>query len=142
LLIAFAVVFIDHRLTRRPHPPRRTTMGFTRRIDTDLSYEQVVIAAEAAFADRGFGTLTESRSPRHSGTSSTSTPTRRSSSAPAIPSPSTALDIDPSVATLLPCNVVVRTESGRIVVEALGPAIRAQLSGNAALADVAAVKEA
>ena len=48
-----------------------------------------------------------------------------------------ALEIDPRVATLLPCNVVVRTENGHTVVEALDPKIIAEVPGNAALAPIA-----
>jgi len=48
-----------------------------------------------------------------------------------------ALQIDPRIATLLPCNVVVRTENGRTVVEALDPRIIAEIPGNPALAPIA-----
>ena len=47
-----------------------------------------------------------------------------------------ALVADPSVATLLPCNVVVRTENGRTVIEALDPTMMAT-SGVPELAEVA-----
>ena len=49
-----------------------------------------------------------------------------------------ALEIDPRVATLLPCNVVVRTENGRTIVEALDPKIIADVPGNPALVPIAA----
>ena len=45
--------------------------------------------------------------------------------------------LDPRVATLLPCNVVVRTEHGRTVVEVLDPAMMADVSGVPELAEVA-----
>lgn len=41
------------------------------------------------------------------------------------------------VATLLPCNVVVRSEDGRTVVEALDPKIVAEVPDNPALAPIA-----
>ena len=56
LLIAFAAYFLT--------PPTRRSDGdsmteFTRRIDTDLTYEDAVAATKAALQDQGFGTLTE-----------------------------------------------------------------------------------
>ena len=48
-----------------------------------------------------------------------------------------ALEIDPRVTTLLPCNVVIRTENGRTVVEALDPSIIADVPDNPALRPIA-----
>ena len=48
-----------------------------------------------------------------------------------------ALKADPRVAALLPCNVVVRTEAGRTVVEALDPNLIAVIPDNDALRPVA-----
>ena len=48
-----------------------------------------------------------------------------------------ALEIDPRIAALLPCNVVVRIENGRTVVEALDPKIIAEIPDNPALAPIA-----
>ncbi|KAB7745356.1 DUF302 domain-containing protein [Nostocoides sp. F2B08] len=49
-----------------------------------------------------------------------------------------AVAADPSVGTLLPCNVVVRVDGDHVVVEALDPKIMAQLSDGDALAEVTA----
>ena len=49
-----------------------------------------------------------------------------------------AVSADPSVGTLLPCNVVVRVEGDHVVVEALDPSIMSQLSDGDALAEVTA----
>ncbi len=50
-----------------------------------------------------------------------------------------ALQVDPSIGLLLPCNVVVRAiDAGRTRVEAIDPDIIVTLTGNPALADVAA----
>ena len=49
-----------------------------------------------------------------------------------------AVSADPSVGTLLPCNVVVRVERDHVVVEALDPSIMSQLSDGDALAEVTA----
>ena len=114
-------------------------MGFTRRIDTDLPYEQAVVATKAALQDQGFGTLTEidvRQTLKDKLDVDTHPQLIIGACNPQLAH--RALGIDPSVATLLPCNVVVRTENGHTVVEALDPAIMAQLSGTADLADVAA----
>ncbi|HET7400081.1 MAG TPA: DUF302 domain-containing protein [Intrasporangium sp.] len=50
-----------------------------------------------------------------------------------------ALEAEPSVGLLLPCNVVVRSlGANRTAVEAMDPGILVQLTDNPALADVAA----
>jgi uncharacterized protein (DUF302 family) len=49
-----------------------------------------------------------------------------------------ALTADPSIGLLLPCNVVVREQDGRTVVEALDPGVMVALTGNAELEPVAA----
>lgn len=49
-----------------------------------------------------------------------------------------AVSAEPSVGLLLPCNVVVRAEGDRTVVEAMDPDTMVELTGNASLADVAA----
>jgi uncharacterized protein (DUF302 family) len=49
-----------------------------------------------------------------------------------------ALDVDPEIGLLLPCNVVVRAdESGPTTVEALDPATMLELTANPALKPVA-----
>ncbi len=48
-----------------------------------------------------------------------------------------ALEIDPRVAALLPCNVVVRTDNGRTIVEALDPKLIAEIPANPALTPIA-----
>lgn len=50
-----------------------------------------------------------------------------------------ALEVEPSIGVLLPCNVVVRSlGTGRTLVEAMDPATMVELTGNDQLADVAA----
>jgi uncharacterized protein (DUF302 family) len=48
-----------------------------------------------------------------------------------------AVQAEPSVGLLLPCNVVVRAAGGQTLVEAMDPAIMVELTGNEALQDVA-----
>ncbi len=48
-----------------------------------------------------------------------------------------ALDAEPSVGLLLPCNVVVRAGDGGTIVEAIDPRMLVTVTGNAALAPIA-----
>lgn len=48
-----------------------------------------------------------------------------------------AVQAEPSVGVLLPCNVVVRSSQAGTVVEAMDPAVMVELTGNQSLADVA-----
>jgi uncharacterized protein (DUF302 family) len=48
------------------------------------------------------------------------------------------LEAEPSLGTLLPCNVVLRADGAGTVVEAMDPAAAMALSGSAEVADVAA----
>ena len=48
-----------------------------------------------------------------------------------------ALEADPRIASLLPCNVVVRTEGGRTIIEAVNPQLLAEVSGSPALGAIA-----
>lgn len=113
-------------------------MGFTRRIDIDVPYDQAVTATKAALAEQGFGTLTEidvRQTLQDKLGVDTDPQVIIGACNPQLAH--RALGIDPRVATLLPCNVVVRTEGGRTVVEALDPAMMADVSGMAGLAEIA-----
>ena len=113
-------------------------MGFTRRIDIDLPYDEAVTATKAALQEQGFGTLTEidlRQTLKDKLDVDTDPQVIIGACNPQLAH--RALGIDPRVATLLPCNVVVRTEDGRTVVEALDPAMMADVSGVPALAEVA-----
>lgn len=48
-----------------------------------------------------------------------------------------ALEAEPSIGLLLPCNVVVRDLDGRTVVEVINPATMTQLTGNPEVAGLA-----
>ena len=114
-------------------------MSFTRRIDTDLPYDQAVAATKAALQEQGFGTLTEidiRQTLKDKLGVDTDPQVIIGACNPQLAH--RALGVDPRVATLLPCNVVVRTERGRTVVEALDPGMMADVSGVPELADVAA----
>lgn len=114
-------------------------MGFTRRIDVDLDYDTAVAATKSALQEQGFGTLTEIDVRQTLQEKlGVDTPAQVIIGACNPQLAHRALAVDPRVATLLPCNVVVRTEGGRTVVEALDPTIMADVSGCPELTDIAA----
>jgi uncharacterized protein (DUF302 family) len=119
-------------------------MSFTRRIDVDLPYEEAVVATKAALQRQGFGTLTEidiRQTLKDKLGVDTEPQVIIGACNPQLAH--LALGVDPRVATLLPCNVVVRTEGGKTVVEALDPTLMAGVSGVpdlAAVADEAAAR--
>ena len=103
-------------------------------------YEQTVAATRAALAEQGFGILTEID------LRATMKAKLDVDVAPQVilgacrpPLAHAALQAEPSVGLLLPCNVVVRAvDGGTTVVEALDPAVMVTLTGNEALGPVAA----
>lgn len=112
-------------------------MEFTRRVETDLGHDDAVAATKDALAEQGFGTLTEidiRETLRAKLGVEVEPQVIIGACNPQLAHD--ALGIDERVATLLPCNVVVRTVEGRTVVEALDPSMMAEVSGPA-LAPVA-----
>ncbi len=113
-------------------------MGFTRRIDVDLDYDTAVTATKAALQEQGFGVLSEI-DVRQTLEDKLGIDTEPQLIIGAC-NPQLAhraLEIDSRIATLLPCNVVVRVEGDRTVVEALDPRIMADMSGSPDLVEVA-----
>jgi uncharacterized protein (DUF302 family) len=103
-------------------------------------YEQTVSATRAALAEQGFGILTEID------IRATTKAKLDVDVAPQVilgacrpPLAHAALQAEPSVGLLLPCNVVVRAvDAETTVVEAMDPATMVALTGNEALGPVAA----
>ena len=113
-------------------------MSFTRRIDIDLDYEAAVTATKSALQEQGFGTLTEidvRQTLQEKLGVETEPQVIIGACNPQLAH--RALQIDPRVAALLPCNVVVRVEAGRTVVEALDPTTMADMSDSPELREVA-----
>lgn len=113
-------------------------MDFTRRITTDLAYDEAVTATKAALAAQGFGTLTEidlRQTLKDKLDVDIDSQVIIGACNPQIAHQ--AMSIDPRIAALLPCNVVVRTDGGHTVVEALDPTIMATLSDDPSLRAVA-----
>ena len=113
-------------------------MGFTRRIDIDLDYDTAVTTTKAALQEQGFGILTEidvRQTLKDKLDVDTDPQLILGACNPQLAH--RAIEVDARVAALLPCNVVVRSEGGRTIVEALDPKLIADLPANDALRPIA-----
>ncbi|HZJ06690.1 MAG TPA: DUF302 domain-containing protein [Nocardioidaceae bacterium] len=113
-------------------------MDFTRRIDLDSTYDDAIARVKDALKDQGFGVLTEidvRQTLKEKLDIDVEPQVILGACNPQLAHQ--ALKIDPRVATLLPCNVAVRAEAGRTVVEALDPKIIAEVPDNPALVPIA-----
>ena len=113
-------------------------MDFTRRIELDTTYDDTIGRVRDALRDQGFGVLTEidvRQTLKDKLDVDIEPQVILGACNPQLAH--RALEIDPRVAALLPCNVVVRTENGHTVVEALDPKLIAEVPGNPALAPIA-----
>ena len=113
-------------------------MEFTRRIEFDATYDEAIPAVIEALKGQGFGVLTEidvRQTLKEKLDIDVEPQVILGACNPQLAH--RALEIDPRVATLLPCNVVIRSENGRTIVEALDPKIIAAISDNPALAPIA-----
>ena len=113
--------------------------GYTLGTTLQRPYEESVEAVRDALAAQGFGVLTEiDLRATLKDKLDVDVPPEVILGACRPPLAYEALQADPSVATVLPCNVVVRAAGDRTtVVEALDPASMMELSGGDALDAVA-----
>ena len=115
-------------------------MGYALRTEVDQPFADTLDATRAALGEQGFGVLTEID------LQATLKAKLDADIDPQVilgacrpPLAYAAVQAEPSIGLLLPCNVVVRALGGsRTVVEALDPVVMVTLSGNEALTDVAA----
>ena len=113
-------------------------MGFTDRVDVDLTFDEAIEAVTEALQTQGFGVLTRidvRETLQQKLGIDTAPQVILGACNPQLAH--RALEIDPRIAALLPCNVVVRIEDGRTVIEALDPGLMSSVSGNDDLAPVA-----
>jgi uncharacterized protein (DUF302 family) len=114
-------------------------MTYGNAIILDRPHAAVVDDVRAALKDQGFGVLTEID------VQATMREKLGELTGPYVilgacnpPLAHRALTADPSIGLLLPCNVVVREQDGRTVVEALDLGVMVAVTGNAELEPVAA----
>jgi uncharacterized protein (DUF302 family) len=113
-------------------------MDFTYWIETDLAYEEAIERVTETLKEQGFGVLTRiDMRQTLKDKIGVDIPPQMILGACNPQLAHQATTADPRIAALLPCNVVVRTEGDRTVIEALSPSLMAQVSGNAALRPVA-----
>lgn len=113
-------------------------MSYSKSVEIALPYERAVGAVKEAFKAQGFGALTEIdvRATLKEKLGEETEPCLIIGAC----NPSLAhqaLSVEPGVAVLLPCNVVVRARDGHCLVEAMDPAVMSSLTGNPALEQVA-----
>jgi uncharacterized protein (DUF302 family) len=109
---------------------RSPTSTYTLSTTVALSYDDAVAATRAALANEGFGVLTEiDIAATLKEKLDVDLPPQVILGACRPPLAYAALQVDPSVAAMLPCNVVVRSVGeDTCVVEAFDPAVMTQIA--------------
>lgn len=112
---------------------------YTMATTLEKGYEEAVAATRQALADVGFGILTEiDTKATLKAKLDIDTPAQVILGACRPPLAHRAMTAEPSVAALLPCNVVVREQDAdRTVVEFLDPGIMSQMTSSPGIAEVA-----
>ena len=115
-------------------------MTYTLSTTVALPYDATVAATRAALADQGFGILTEiDLAATLKAKLDVDLPPQVILGACRPPLAYEAIQVDPSIAAVLPCNVVVRSlDEGTTIVEAFDPDAMMGLAGAGALDTVAA----
>jgi uncharacterized protein (DUF302 family) len=111
---------------------------YTLRTEVSLPYHAAVDATRVALAEQGFGVLTEiDLAATLHAKLGVDLPPQLILGACRPPLAYEALRADPAIATVLPCNVVVRSAGESTVIEALDPAVMLGLGDDGALEAVA-----
>lgn len=115
-------------------------MDYTLSTTLALPYDDAVAATREALAGEGFGILTEiDLAATMKAKLDVELPPQVILGACRPPLAYEAIQVDPSIAAVLPCNVVVRSiDEGTTVVEAFDPAVMMGMSDQPALGRVAA----
>lgn len=109
-----------------------------RRIRVGAPFEPTLERTREALAEHGFGVLTEiDMTATLAEKTGAQIEPYRILGACRPPLAQQAVEADPRIGVLLPCNVVVRTEGESTVVEALDPKLMASVIGGGALDEVA-----
>ena len=113
-------------------------MELTLRTEVDSPYAETVARVREALMEQGFGVLTEidvRKTLKDKIDVDVEPQVILGACNPRLAH--RALEADPRIASLLPCNVVVRTEGGRTIIEAVNPQLLAEASGSPALGAIA-----
>jgi uncharacterized protein (DUF302 family) len=115
-------------------------MSYALSTTVDRPFAPTLEATRSALADHGFGVLTEIDLAATLKTKlDVDVPAQVILGACRPPLAHAALQAEPSIGLLLPCNVVVRSvDADRTLVEAMDPEVMVTMTGNDALAEVAA----
>jgi uncharacterized protein (DUF302 family) len=114
-------------------------MVFEETVVLDLPFDEAVAATRAALADNGFGVLTEIDMQQTLKAKIDKDIDRYLILGACNPKlASAALDVEPNVGVLLPCNVVVREVDGKVQIDALDPGLMVSVTGEDELAPIAA----
>ena len=104
----------------------------------NVPFEEALVSLKDALADQGFGTLTEidlQATLRAKTGKETDRYVIVGACNPHLAG--RALDIDPSIGVLLPCNVVLRQVDDQVIVEAMDPGLMPSITERADLQPVA-----
>lgn len=113
-------------------------MDYARTVTLDVDFEEAVTRVKDAFKEQGFGPLTEidvQATLREKLGSEMEPYLIIGACNPQLAR--RALEAVPTVGVFLPCNVVVRVQGGRTVVEAMDPGIMSKMIADPALEEVA-----
>ena len=114
-------------------------MVFEETVVLDLPFDEALAATRSALADHGFGVLTEIDMQQTLKTKVDKDMDRYVILGACNPKlASAALDVEPNVGVLLPCNVVVREVGGKVQVDALDPGLMVSMTGEDELGPIAA----
>ncbi len=115
-------------------------MGYALTVELAVPFDDALHATRSALAEQGFGVLTEiDLQATFKAKLDADIDPQVILGACRPPLAHAAMQAEPSIGLLLPCNVVVRAVGAdRTVVEALDPAVMVTLTGNERLTDVAA----
>lgn len=113
-------------------------MVFEESVVLSLPFDEALASTKAAFAEKGFGTLTEidiQSTLREKTGKEMGRYVIVGACNPGLAG--RALDAEPQIGVLLPCNVVVRERGDDVVVEAMDPGLMATIVGTEAVGPIA-----
>jgi uncharacterized protein (DUF302 family) len=118
---------------------KEINMVFEETVVLDMAFDEALTATRSALADHGFGVLTEIDVQQTLKSKIDKDMDRYVILGACNPKlASAALDVEPNVGVLLPCNVVVREVDGKVQVDALDPGLMVSMTSVDELAPIAA----